>query len=430
MKTRAHSPRGPTGPTMPAGAGAHGRVSRRHFLAATAAAGAAGDGLSGWAFGPAATTVELTRHDVLLPGLPAPLDGLRIGQVSDVHLPANAGAVRNALALLEAERPEIVLLTGDIVERAIGAGRSHRLCAAGSWHHRHLRSDGKLGALRRHRADSSRAGRTRRPGCSSSATRRRCCSLGSARLGIVGLDDIVRGRPDAAQALARVDHADAMLWAFHSPEFADRIPAGTPASLLLSGHTHGGQIRLPLLPPFRPVRVGALPRGMVRHGDRAPLRIARGRHDDHPRPIPVSSRAAGLHPEADAERPRRWLSAGAFPALQPQGLETVGRCRELEHERVGPELGVDRLADDDGAVGRGGLDRESGVTPCGISTPAAVAMSCSFGGAAAPAVQTNAWPTRHRRRSAGRWPRSPAGSVGERVVGRRDSMKFTVPASR
>ena len=33
-----------------------------------------------------------------------------------MHLPANAGAVRNALALLDAERPEIVLLTGDIVE--------------------------------------------------------------------------------------------------------------------------------------------------------------------------------------------------------------------------------------------------------------------------------------------------------------------------
>jgi len=116
MKTGAQSPRRPTGPMIPADEGLRGRVSRRHFLAATAAAGAAGAGLSGWAFGPAATTVELTRHDALVPGLAPGLDGLRIAQVSDVHLPANAGAVRNALALLDAERPEIVLLTGDIVE--------------------------------------------------------------------------------------------------------------------------------------------------------------------------------------------------------------------------------------------------------------------------------------------------------------------------
>ena len=53
---------------------------------------------------------------MLVPGLAAGLEGLRIAQVSDVHLPANAGAARSALALLDAERPEIVILTGDIVE--------------------------------------------------------------------------------------------------------------------------------------------------------------------------------------------------------------------------------------------------------------------------------------------------------------------------
>ena len=97
--------------------GSHGLLSRRHFLAATAGAGAVGLGLSAYAFGPAATTVELTRHDLQVPGLAPALRGLRIAHVSDVHLPANEGAVRHALALLEAERPEVVILTGDIVER-------------------------------------------------------------------------------------------------------------------------------------------------------------------------------------------------------------------------------------------------------------------------------------------------------------------------
>ena len=45
-------------------------------------------------------------------------------------------------------------------------------------------------------------------------------------------------------------------------------------------------------------------------------------------------------------------------SLYHRELETVGRGRKLEHERVGAKLRIDRLADDDGAVFRSGLDRE------------------------------------------------------------------------
>jgi hypothetical protein len=134
----------------PADAGRPGRVSRRHFLAATAATGAAGLGLSGWAFGPEATTVALTRHDVLVPGLVAGLEGLRIAQVSDVHLPANPGAAR-VRSRCSTERPEIVILTGDIVEShdALDDLIAFAQRARYGWH---VRGDGKLGTLRGHRA--------------------------------------------------------------------------------------------------------------------------------------------------------------------------------------------------------------------------------------------------------------------------------------
>jgi predicted MPP superfamily phosphohydrolase len=250
------------------------RLSRRHFLAAAATAGAAGAGLTAWTFGPEATTVHLTRHDALVPGLPSALDGLRIAQVSDVHLPANAGAARSALALLEAEQPEIVLLTGDIVEKASALDDliafAHRArgtvgtyAVMGNWE----RSGGIQPPTARRAYEAA--------GVQFLCNEAAILSFGTARIGIAGLDDLVSGRPDVAESLARVDHADAMIWALHSPEFADVIRAGTPASLVLGGHTHGGQIRLPLLPPLLPYGSGRFVEGWY-NTPAAPLYVSRG----------------------------------------------------------------------------------------------------------------------------------------------------------
>ncbi len=275
MKTSPRSPDRPrAGHAHPEGPRGHGSLSRRHFLTAAASAGAAGVGLSAYAFGPAATTVLLTRHDALVPGLPASLQGLRIAQVSDVHLPANEGAVRSALALLDAERPEVVILTGDIVEssRALDVlvefarrarGTVGTYAVMGNWERA-----GRIQPVDARRAYEAAGVQFL---CNATAM----LKVGSARLGIVGLDDWVSGHPDAAQAVAHVEHADAMIWALHAPGFADLLPVGTPASLVLGGHTHGGQIRLPLLPAFRPYGSGRFLEGWY-DTPAAPLYVSRG----------------------------------------------------------------------------------------------------------------------------------------------------------
>ncbi|HEV8177883.1 MAG TPA: twin-arginine translocation signal domain-containing protein, partial [Gemmatimonadales bacterium] len=99
------------------------KISRRQFLAGVGAAGAA---VGVDAFGLEAHRVLLSRHEVRIPGLPSGLDGLRMAQVSDVHFPGNRLAARAALDLIHQERPDIVLLTGDMTEsvRAMGDVRS------------------------------------------------------------------------------------------------------------------------------------------------------------------------------------------------------------------------------------------------------------------------------------------------------------------
>src|SRR5439155_3948894 len=87
-------------------------LTRRRFLTATGGvlAAALGDG-----FIREPGAIELTRHDLAIPGLDPRLAGLRLACVTDVHLHrAFSRAARATLALLERERPDVVLLIGDI----------------------------------------------------------------------------------------------------------------------------------------------------------------------------------------------------------------------------------------------------------------------------------------------------------------------------
>src|SRR5262249_55469002 len=80
--------------------------------------------------------------------------------------------------------------------------------------------------------------------------------IGDAALPIIGLDDPATGRPDPARAWRDADRELPTIWIMHAPGYIDRLdPAALgvpPALLVLAGHTHGGQIRLPGWTPYVP----------------------------------------------------------------------------------------------------------------------------------------------------------------------------------
>src|SRR5437879_8323046 len=88
-------------------------LSRRRFLIGSA--GALGAAAVGDAFLVEPTAIDVSRHDIVVPGLPPGLEGVRIACLTDVHLGGGVSpAARAALEALARERPDVVLLSGDI----------------------------------------------------------------------------------------------------------------------------------------------------------------------------------------------------------------------------------------------------------------------------------------------------------------------------
>jgi len=229
--------------------------------------------------------------------LPQEFDGFTIAQLSDFHYEGriSEAPIRKATDVVNALRPDLIVLTGDFVTIPIflyhhkGASAAARNAEPCVQMLQELRAAmGKFAILGNHDAasDSARVtGALRAGGIPVLLNRSVPIERGGARIWLAGIDDALDGQPDLGTAIANIPSRETTILLAHEPDFADDV-AGANVDLQLSGHSHGGQIWLPGIgAPWLPPMGKRYPRGIYEFGNlmlytnlgigtiRAPIRL-------------------------------------------------------------------------------------------------------------------------------------------------------------
>lgn len=236
------------------------QVSRRSFLMG-ALYGAGGLALYAGEF--ERHWLEVVHKDIGIGGLSADFDGLTVAQLSDIHLDefTEPFLLREAIDEINRARPDVVLLTGDYVSSQV---LPPQLTAEAAWQCGKLLSqlecrqryaifgNHDIWAGEQHVGDALQS-----HGVTVLRNSYLPLERGRGRIWLAGLDDPVCGQPDPDRAIPpsiRNIATEPIVLMCHAPDYVDELrkhPAGHAVSLVLSGHTHGGQIRLPIVGPLR-----------------------------------------------------------------------------------------------------------------------------------------------------------------------------------
>jgi uncharacterized protein len=231
------------------------RTSRRVFLKSVAALGLGS--VTGTCYGfYEASTFQVVRRTLTIPHLPPSFRGLQVAFLSDLHhgpyvdIDYIVSIVRTTNLLL----PDLILHGGDYSLRDAKFIRPCFEVLAD------LRAPlGSFGVLGNH--DYWHGLQATRDGMKFAKITELTnagvwLTKGNDRIRLGGVDDFTDGKPNLAPVLSGVNEGDACLVVSHNPDFVETI-TDRRVGLVLSGHTHGGQVTVPGLSlPWIPSRHG------------------------------------------------------------------------------------------------------------------------------------------------------------------------------
>jgi uncharacterized protein len=269
--------------------------SRRRFIV-DAPIAVAGVGLSG---GLVRATVfdpwdlRIARYTIPIADLPPALEGLRLAQISDTHLGPRipAAFIESAVAKAMAMKPDMVLLTGDYIHSGVvhiepSAELFLPLFTLGvpvvgvlgnhDWYGNGPRMRRALEAIGVRMIDNSRVFISATGGELQS-------DAPSEGLCLAGFGDLTEDGVDVEAALGGIPARMPRLLLSHNPDAAElprfrgRSASAPRVDLMISGHTHGGQVHIPFLgTPGVPSRYGQKYAGGLVQGPAFRVLISRG----------------------------------------------------------------------------------------------------------------------------------------------------------
>ena len=221
---------------------------------------------------PALFQVEYVR--LKLKRLPQPFSGIRVAQLSDIHMGGwmNLDRLKEVAQLVTNEKPDLLLITGDFLVGHQFNERSKQLIQdlmealsplaktiptfAVLGNHDYWTN---VGAVRQM---LSSCGIVDLTNAISTLTR------DDAHLHLCGVDDIWEGEPRLGLVAAQLPDNGAAILLAHEPDFADKSAATGKFDLQLSGHSHGGQVVFPFIgPPILPYLGRKYPSGLYTVGE-------------------------------------------------------------------------------------------------------------------------------------------------------------------
>ncbi|HEY1501576.1 MAG TPA: metallophosphoesterase [Acidobacteriaceae bacterium] len=227
-------------------------LTRRRFLGLSAASAV---GFSLYAGEVSRHELSIEQHTFQLARVPDAFRGMRIVQVSDFHYDEYTEAffLREMVGRINQLRPDLVLLTGDFVSfgplprsyarrhapacAAILGGIECPLRYASLGNHDYLVGrEHVAGPLREHGI----------PVLINSAV---ALEREGQRLWLAGVGSVCSDAADPSRATAKIPAAEPVVLLAHEPDILPDV-ARYGVDLMVSGHTHGGQVRIPFLPPL------------------------------------------------------------------------------------------------------------------------------------------------------------------------------------
>lgn len=251
------------------------KVSRRKFLK-FGVLGGIGVLIASYSFFIERYLFQVNTYQIPVPHLPASFTGLTIAQLTDLHcgflMPLTI--VEQIIWKINSLRPDIIVCTGDYIHKR------HRTIQIDSvWPYLmklHARY-GVYSVLGNHDywGDTERSLSWLEQSGQSVRHKAVPILIGQERLWIGGAGDYWRDELGIDLAFQHVPGHECKILLAHNPDSAD-TPYKTRVDLMISGHTHGGQINIPFIgPPILPVQNKSYSSGFIRTG-RTNLYISRG----------------------------------------------------------------------------------------------------------------------------------------------------------
>jgi uncharacterized protein len=231
------------------------RFSRRKFLVGS---GVAAAGLTLYSGEIARHNLDTVHQTIGIKDLPDPFHGYRIVQLSDIHLDefTEPFFLEHVVHKVNALAPDLVLLTGDFLTRGsltfvASTHAAHRCAEILST----LTSPLRYAILGNHDVSVSAPLVIRSltsNGTPVLVNQNVAIERNGARIWLCGSDDLCAGHPNINSTVPANPDGPVILMA-HEPDYADIVvnhPRGQLVDLMLAGHSHGGQVRLPFIGPL------------------------------------------------------------------------------------------------------------------------------------------------------------------------------------